>query len=416
MNRFIALLFLFVLSAPTVHAESATYTLADLVVRAKRNAPLVAAQQSRVEEKRLSAIQARTWPGLSIDVAGGQRKQGEESGPRFEAAIRQLLPLLGKERLGGALLGLESELWQRRVSLSEAALTQQVIQLAYDYTTDKRKADFTQDRRKRFELLEAYMAGRVFASPQRKTEIRIVRNRLNNLKADAIQTAADKKAAFEALQVFVPLDAPGEPAIETPWLKGTSPLLAEPLLAKANERNADLLAQKSAVEASQIEQTLARRNRWPDPSLIVSYDQAKAADTEKNYGLGLGLALPAWNGNRAAIKSLEIRKTAEERLLAYQKQQVSAELARALNAYEAARQKVQTYSPKTIEELSAQLQETEAGFRKGQVDLLTFLELDGSAADLFAQVVDAQLALVSALNEIWRLSGEQNVLDQLGSY
>lgn len=401
---------------PVAQAAGGKYTLAELVGLAVRQTQLLASQDARIEEMRLSAAQARVWAGPSFDVSAGRRREASASGPRYEAAFSQPLPVLGKPGLRGGLFDLESE--NRRVQrvASQSAVSLKVVTLAYEYALNRRKADFLEERRKRFELVQSYMTGREFVTPQRKAESRIVENRLKAFASDTIRSQAGYKASLEKLRVYAPLAADSYPEVDAPWFSGTKELDRQEWLAKALEGNPDLRAQRLSVRSAHIERRLASRDGLPDPSITASYEEGRAAETEKSFGLGLSLALPAWNRNRAGIRSAEQKELAEERLLAFHEQRLKAELPRAILEYEAARQIVQKYPQTVLPDLESELQDAEAGFRKGQVDLLTFLELDSSASETFSRVLEAQLTLAEKAAELLELRGEQDVLAQLGSF
>jgi outer membrane protein TolC len=170
------------------------------------------------------------------------------------------------------------------------------------------------------------------------------------------------------------------------------------------------------VNKAESAQDLARKDALPDAALATSYEQAKAGDTEKNFGLGFSLELPFWNGNRAGKLSAEQGKLAETRLLAFEEQKLRAELTRALAEYEAARQTAQKYPRSVLPGLEAELKEAEEGFRKGQLDLLTFLELDSSAAEVYDRVLDAQAELAARLAGILALTQERDAVNSFGAY
>ncbi|MFH1723781.1 MAG: TolC family protein [Elusimicrobiota bacterium] len=387
-----------------------------LVALALRHTQLLGSQEARSEQMRFSAAQARVWPGLSLDFSAGRKREESHAGPLYEASIAQPLPLAGRPGLRSERLDLESQGWRVRREASGAAVTLDVVRLAYEYALNRRKAVFVEKRRKRFELIQSYMKGRVFASPQRKAESRIVQNRLKSLVSEALQSQAAFQAPLEKLRAYVPLEPGSHPEIQVPWLMGTRSLEDEAWMTKTLENNPDIRLHRLSVKTAEVEKSLASRDAWPEPSIIASYEQSTAAETEKSLGLGLGLALPSWNGNRAGIKSAERRAVAEERLLGFQKQRLAGEIAKALIEYEAARQAVLQYPQTYLPELEAQLEEVEAGFRKGQVDLLTFLELDGAAFEAVDNMLESQLALMSEIGEVLRLSGERDILNRIDSF
>ena len=60
--------------------------------------------------------------------------------------------------------------------------------------------------------------------------------------------------------------------------------------------------------------------------------------------------------------------------------------------------------------------EAEEGFRKGQLDLLTFLEADGSAAETYARALDAQAELAAKAAELLSLTADRDALAKLASF
>lgn len=419
IHRFTAAVFC-ILASPTwaqeVSPTAARYTLAELVGLALKSTQLLGVQDARVQETQLSAAQARVWPGFSAELLVGRKRETSASGPRYELSVAQPLSLTGKIGLRGGLLDLQSESWRVQRIGSEVFVTLTIVQGAYEYAANRRKAAFAEKRRKRFEVIQSYLSGRVFPTPQRRAESRIVQNRLKNVVADAIQSEAGYKSSLEKLKVYAPLGSGAYPDVDVPWFSGTRSLEEREWLDMALANNPGLRVQRLAVQGAEVEKTLASREGLPDAAVVASYEQSKAAETEKNYGMGLSLAFPTWNRNRSGIKSAEQRKLAEDRQLGYAEQKLKADLARALIEYEAARQTVLKYPQEMLAELDVQLQDADVGFRKGQVDLLTFLELDGSASETFGRAYDAQVELASKAAELLTLTADKDALTKLGSF
>ena len=165
-----------------------------------------------------------------------------------------------------------------------------------------------------------------------------------------------------------------------------------------------------------MEKTRASREGLPDTSVVASYEKGQADIVGTGYGLGLSFGFPSWNRNRSGVRGAELRKLAEERQLSFMEQRLKAELARALVEYEAARQTVLKYPEASLKELETQLKDADEGFKKGQVDLLTFLELDGSAAETYSRALDAQAQLAAKAGELLSLTADRDALAKLGTF
>ncbi len=402
--------------AGSENVPPSNFSLSELVSIALRDNPLLGSESARIEENVQSGAQAWTWPGFSLDASGGRKRVGSESGLRYEVGVTQPIPLLGKTGLRGGILDLEAEAWRVRRGATEISVTLTVIQSAYEYAVNRRKAGFAEKRQKRFELVLDYLAGREFSTPQKKAESRIVRNRLNALTSDAVLGQAGVKVSLEKLKVHVPLEPGAVPNVTVPWLVGAKTLDEAAWFAKAIDRNPDLLLQKLAVKGAALEKTLASREGLPEPSLGASYEEARAGEIEKTMGLDLSLDLPSWNRNRAGVLSAGQKQTAEEKRLAFEERKFKSDLARLFVEYEAARRVAQQYPETLPVELETHIREAEQGFRRGQVDLLTFLELDDSVSETFGRVQNAQRALADAWTAIMAAVGERDALALLASY
>ncbi len=392
------------------------YSLADLLDLAHKNAQILSAQDARADASRLAASQTRMWSGMTVGFSGGKKKVGGLSGSRSEWTFDQPLPLLGKPGVQGNIFEIESESWRGRREATRIAIAFDVLRFAYDYAVNRRKTDFAENRQRRFDLIQDFLSGRSFPTPQRKAESRIVQNRLKGLAAEAIQSQARAGSALENLRIFIPFAAGARPVIDLPWFTGKKPLDPMEWTAKASDKNPDLHLQRLAVKSADLEGKLASKEGWPDPGLAASFEEAKAGETEKIYGLGMTLAFPSWNANRSGYRSAESKKRAEEMQLAFQEQKLKADIQRLLVEYEAARRIVLEYPEAVLSEMETQIQEAEAGFRKGQLDLLTFLELDGSVSDTFNRVLDAQADFAARVADLLAATGESDVLEKLGSF
>ena len=291
-----AVISIIILASPVWTQEAgpaaARYTLAELVGLALRSTQLLGAQDARIEEKRQSAAQARVWSGPSTGFLAGRTRQPETSGSRFELSIAQPIPFTGIPGLRGGRLDLESESGRVSRAAAEVFVTLTVAQGAYEYGANRRKAAFAEKRRKRFELVSSYLAGRVFPTPQRKAESRIVANRVKNLVAEAIQSEAGYKASLEKLKTYIPLDSGQYPDVDVPWLSGNRSLNEKEWLDRALADNPGLRVQRLAVRGAGVEKTLASREGLPDTALVASFEKGQADIIGTDYGLGVSLAFP----------------------------------------------------------------------------------------------------------------------------
>ncbi len=392
------------------------YTLETLVNQALSRSDQILSQQARIEEKQEAAVQAGAWKNPTLNVNGGVKRALPSLGPMFQVGISQQILFPGKQNLHREIAGFDKEIESISLAESELAITTDVIRLAYEYAMYERKLKFAESRRKRFELIQSYLAGHMFASPQQITTRLIVKERLRNINADWLQLQGAVKSRFEQLNFYVEADSQSNPTIAVPWLKGGRVLSDNEWATQVREDNFSLASQKVQVEKATKEQQLLRREVWPDISLSAFYGQETAGDTQRTAGIGLGIPLPLWNRNQAGIRSTSLKIKAEKYQLSLKEKQTEADIRKLLAQYEASRKIAGQYPQESIAMLEANLQTMEKEFRKNRVDFLLFLELDVQAAETVNHVLDAQLAVLESILSIFFIACDQTLLSQLSTF
>lgn len=387
------------------------YKLAELIDQATQQSEWLASSEARIEEKRFAAKQAGAWQNPSVGFATGSQDKGDPQGPLYEASVTQPLSFPGKLKLRREIGELEAQVSEVRYRGDQIAVIQDVIRLAYQYEINRRKKEIAQNRQKRFELIQSYLAGRPFPSPQQKAERDLVAVRLTNLTIDALEVEGKLARTYENLRLYVPLDPDSE--IEIPWLKGVGTVEKMEWAQAAPAKNIDLLAQRLRIDSGQKEKSLAKREVLPDLGISGFYRRESAGGVEEAIGGGLSLTVPVWNWNRSGIKSSEKRLEADERLFRFQERDLQSQLAASFAEYEVARKAVSRYTDTLISKLKRQIREADEEFRKGRLALIPFLELDSAIYETEFRALEAQFDLIDKFLTLMSLAGERDVLSRL---
>jgi outer membrane protein TolC len=413
MRRSKIFILLFALTIPRIVSAEPEgihkYKLAELIEQAMRQSHWLASSQARTEEKRFAAKQAGAWQNPSVSFSVGSKEAGGARGSLYEATMTQPLAFPGKRRLRREIGELDAQVSEVRTKGAEITVVHDVIRLAYQYEINRRKKEIAKKRQKRFELIQSYLAGRPFPSPQQKAERNLVSTRLTNLTIDALKVEGDLAKTYENLSLYVPLEPESE--IEVPWLKGVGTLDKTEWARTAPKKNADLLAQQLRIDSSRKEKSLAKREVLPDLGISGFYRTESAGGAERAVGGGLELTVPVWNWNRSGIKSAEKRLEADERLLRFNELDLRSQLGESFAAYEVAREAVRRYS--ALSGLKKQMREADEEFRKGRLALIPFLELDSAIYETEFRALEAQFDLADKFLTLMSLAGERDVLSRL---
>ncbi len=407
-----------VLSAPLLRSESLPqkeYGLQDLIQQTLAHSEWILSFNTRIEEKRFAAKQSRRFQNPEGSASVGQKEVSSISGPLLEFSLTQPFLFPGKRELRAGIADSDTEMAKINKSKAEIVLIIDVTRVVYEHAINHQKSEFAHKRQERFELIKSYLAGRAFATPQKKAERNIVESRLRKIIAENLEIETSLKDSLEKIRLYTRLED-NDPKIQAPWLKGTTDLDENQWQTKVLGNNPDLAAQRLLVNRTGQELSLARKERWSDFSVSAFYGEESAGETERRLGAGIALPLPLLNLNTGNIKSLIRKYEAEKFLLSFQERELSVRLRQAVNEFEAARKSVLLYPQPLFSNLKEQIRESEEAFRKGQLDLLLFLEVDEQTEETYYRALDAQLGLVDKLSNLYLLAGEKELYVQLDKF
>lgn len=217
-TKFIFALSLFAFAA---NAKSESYTVKDLVNLAVEKSGQLRAAQLETESAGFSAEQAGAWfnPNLELGTAQKQEREGDT---RFmKVGISQMLENPLKLRAREKAYRARADLAAFEQNVSQFEFQAKILKLIFEFQVAKEKASHAKERYDRFRTVGTFLRSRVFASPQKQAEAAIVRAKLMVLSKGLRELEADRKVAWNNLNLFLQLAA--EPSIKTDWIKSAPP-------------------------------------------------------------------------------------------------------------------------------------------------------------------------------------------------
>jgi cobalt-zinc-cadmium efflux system outer membrane protein len=197
-----------------------------------------------------------------------------------------------------------------------------------------------------------------------------------------------------------------EPQVRIPWYKVPPVFASDVLIKKAEDSNPEIKRQSLRVDVQSSELSAAKYDSWPGFTLTGSYSDGAGKSPERNYGLGVSFPLPIWNANRGAIAASESMRQAEEVRLKWAREKMNMSLKSALEHYRMTSSTIKDLSPDGISDQERDMRDVDRHFKKGQIDLITYIEADAEHFDSLNAILDAQVDFVSALRELLFLVGE----------
>ena len=379
-------------------------TLKTAVERAVERNPELKALALEVEAERERAAQAGRWDDPTLDL-GVLRKDEPVGRTSFgNVGLSQTIPRPGRLGARADRARARERLAEGERADQETELRARVLELLYLHRVAQEKAEHAQERVERFRTVETYLRSRPFAAPQKRAEAAIVRSKLMVLQKEWRELEANRKIAWNRLNLFLGYER--EVDIRVPWYVSAPQFSPPEILDRLESRSPDLRRQSRRVEAQEAEARAERLEAWPGLALSATYSDGSGASPEKNYGLGLSFPIPAWNGNRGAIRAADARARAEESRRGWLRERVKAELSSALERYRTSAVSLAELAPEKMKTQERDMRELDAGFKRGQIDLLTYLEADGQHFESLNAILDAQVGFLASLSALLRLVGE----------
>lgn len=151
---------------------------------------------------------------------------------------------------------------------------------------------------------------------------------------------------------------------------------------------------------------VARQDRWPGFTLSGAYADGGGFSPEKIVGVGVSFPLPVWNANGAGIEAGKFHHEAELQKYAFEKERTGRLLKAEFLRYEASRHAVRALPVAKLGEIEAEMAGTDQGFRRGHVDLLTYIEADSQHSETLDAIYDAQVEFATTTSHLLSSMGD----------
>jgi outer membrane protein, heavy metal efflux system len=392
-------------------ANAATYSAEQILSIAVSNSSLIKANELFVKSHEKYEAQAGSWENPVFEIGTEEKKEAGGKTTSTQYRLSQTLLLGGNLSSKEAIARTETEAAKIELSISEIQLRYQVLNLIYSLKAAKEKLLHSEERLERFKTAEQFLRSRVFAAPQKQAEANIVSAKLIVLQKELAHVKAEKERIWYELNSH--LKMPSEPEILIEWIKKVPVIESSSVSQNTLENNLELKRQDIEVKAFKAEADLASAETWPAFTIGGSYSDGTGYSPEKIYGLSLSFPIPLFNFNISKRNASLLKSKAGAEKLNFLKDQLAVETQQAILNYQLSKDLVESIPIKKIDQIEKDMVGTDRGFRRGQVDLLTYLEADSQHYESVVTILDSQLELIKSISEIEMLTNKkQSVLEK----
>lgn len=398
-------LLVLLLSMATVGAEPPAMSLKQILPLALERSPYIKAQNLEVKAKEnlISAASAWTNPELTIETDKKEQPVDHKtSGMRY--GFSQSISFPG--RIGARKAIAQSDFTIEKINAASLELQTriEVTNLFYEYAADIEKAKHAEERLKRFQSVSQYLRSRTFASPRKRTESSIVSSKILILQKELEKAKSEVDITWNKLNIY--LDLSEKVTARVSWFKNPIKLSEQNILERALQGSPEVAIADQEAERSRQEVRLAKREIWPEFRLLGSVSSLSGYDPEKVYTLGIAFPLPVFNMNIATSRAQTFRAEAGQ----IRQEAVRRNLKKLINSayirHLTNQKSLQLLQVSKVSEIEKDFEASSDGFRKGLVDLVTYIEADNQHSDAINAIYDTQVEYVESIGQLSFLSGD----------
>lgn len=398
-------MFALILLGIGVSQGSEKFSIDELLQRAVNNSLQVKIQTLKVEETKHIGSSLTAWNNPLVTVESQKGADNTDS-PINKHQIALLQPLASpwKTRLKSKIAKSTNDIENHHLEDQQLTTKLTALQLIFEYNIALEKIKRVDNHVKRIELLKGFLRSRKFVSPQKQSEAFIVENKIRILRKDLEDLTVHTRSLWLQLNVLLQLNEPQQ--LQTFWVNQALDIPKNEYFDKMLRFNHDLELSQFEIEKSQSEFSFEKNQRLPDLSLSGGVSKGQRGNPEDNYTIGAQITLPLFNMNtnkvRASHFSLQQARTKKELVT----QQLIRDFADVYSQYSLSKEQIQKFPLKKLSEMEATMLRMTEQFKRGQIDLMTFVEADLSHDMLIDETLNIQMNYIQALSKLSFLVGE----------
>lgn len=395
MKWFIFLLF----SVNSLFAK--TVAPQELSLLAQERAPLIKMflEQENVQKGELN--QSRILANPVLTYQGGRLKSGTRSGQVTDLTLMQPIPWPGKRSASIKSQEFLSRIAQMDVNEAKLLLSHRVYLLAYELASEVEIEKHNKERKERFSLIAKYLSTRPLASPKQILEKDIIESQIRLLEKLMNQVTARKNGIRDELRLLTGLK---ELELNVDWERLPVSHQKEFYSNNLNEGwrlkklNHNLLLSENRIEEARLE---AR----PDIMVGVNYRKENIAPVNHFYHGQVAVVIPIVDRGQHSVQTAKAQVRKDEASIKLAMQENNAELGYSYEALEAAKNGLQLFPLSLKAKSEKRFKQAEEAFRKGQIDVMTFLQSDTQVHENIDLIYTSRVEYLSSLSRLEQLVG-----------
>jgi cobalt-zinc-cadmium efflux system outer membrane protein len=326
-------------------------------------------------------------------------------GLAWSVSVKQTFEWPGRIALRKAIANKQIHLAELGYGQFRAALEARARALALGVYAAQEKAAAAREVAGRYQALREVLVQRDPAGLTPVLETRIIEATEVGLQRKASEAVLAEQAAILELNQLRGQPPNTKVSIEAPSLEFEPASETEGLVAAALTNNFELRMRQAELEQQGFKVELARKEKYPAFSVEPYFSRERAADTERQAGIGLSVPLPLWNRNEGRVASEEARRQQAITSLFLAQQTVERQVVEKAGAYRTRLEEMAKWRPDSVQQFKEAAALADRHYRLGAVPIATYVELQKQYLEAVEALLDTRREAMEAGQQIRVLTG-----------
>ena len=342
------------------------------------------------------------WANPQVMGQFGSLRSGTMSGSTAEVSLTQAIPLSDKYSLKKAMGEAAVAAQHSQSDFYKNWVSHQAILSAWKVHVQQELFTHVSERARRLELIKRYLDSRPHVTPKQKAELTIINSMLLQLERGQDDKKHELQVAINDLEFWLGKKVqPSELAFEIPKNH-----LSPSGFAISTEKDQELIEARQKLQLSRLDADLARKEKRPDLFLGGGYRVENVSPLNQFTYAIVGLNIPIWDTGTGRSEASSIRRMRDEKNLEETQKRLQLKHENQLEALKLAEKHLNRYSQRLIKEQEKAIDSAEIGFKQGQIDVNTFLQVETQTHETIDQVYMAWVNYLEQLSTLQILRGE----------
>lgn len=369
---------------------------------AEERAPLIKMSLEKRSAAQSQVSQTRLLPNPVFTLQSGSLKSGTQNGSVVDLTLNQPIPWPGKRDAATASARILEKLSEFDLEESKLRIHHSVSLLALELAVMTELEKHNTERKERFSLIHRYLTSRPLASPKQQVEKDLIETQISLVESQMFDLETRITSFKEQLQM---LSGQSDVNVSSNWQIPSVPE-KDFFLSKINN-NLEIRRSEKNVEYAKNQIEEAEYYAKPDLIVGLNYRREDVAPTNHFYHANFSIVIPILDRGQHTMETARANARKENALKELSELESKISLNQQYQELLSAHRRTKLFRISEIKKAEVRFASAEKAFKRGQIDVATFLQTDTQIHESIDTAYFSYLNYYSALSEMNILIGNR---------